>query len=260
MDKPLQNKKILVTREEDKAAGLASRIEALGGRAVLFPTIKIQGAGSWEDFDRGLGNIAAYDWIVFTSANAVYYFFQRAEKFSVRDLPGKIAAVGTKTEEALRRHVKNVDLTPAEYSAAGLLEEFEKEDLTNRRVLLPTSNIARDELANGLRNRGAVVDAVVVYETVPNRRLDVTTMKRRITDGGVDCVTFFSPSAFDCFLDLMGADVVDDIKKRSIAVAAIGPTTAAAVKNAGLPVDIQPRKSLEEDLVAALAAYYSPPV
>ena len=103
------------------------------------------------------------------------------------------------------------------------------------------------------------MDTVVVYETVPNRAPDAAAVRRQLTDGCIDCLTFFSPSAFESFVELMGTEVFDDIKKRPIAVAAIGPTTADAVRKSGLDVDVRPRRSLEDDLLAALSAYYVPP-
>lgn len=257
MDKPLENKNIVITRNENRAGSLVRNIEMLGGRAILFPTIRIQDPGSWQACDGALRTITSFDWVVFTSANAVYYFFQRSEKFSVGEIPVKTAVIGIKTEEALRRHVKQIDLIPTEYNTPGLLRAFDQIDLENARVLLPASNIARDELMVGLRDRGAVVKRVEVYQTVPNRALDAGAMLSLINSGGVDCLTFFSPSAFDYFVEIMGTQVVDDIKEHSVTVAAIGPATAKAIKKSGLEVAVQPSKSVEEDLVTALSSHYS---
>lgn len=257
MAKPLENKNIVITRSENQAGGLVTQIEALGGRAIIFPTIKIRDADSWQICDNALRNIDAFDWIVFTSANAVYYFYQRAEKFMVRGMRAKIAAVGKKTADALARNGLTVDLEPEDFSARGLLAEFEKHDLTGKRILLPTSSLSHDELSDGLREKGAAVERIEVYQTLPNDALDAEGMTRWIKNGEVDCLTFFSPSAFDFFVELMGEPVIELLKEGSVAIAAIGPTTAKAIEKRKLAVAIQPDRSTEEDLVRALSIFYA---
>jgi uroporphyrinogen-III synthase len=150
-----------------------------------------------------------------------------------------------------------VDLVPEEFSAAGILRSLQKIDIKGKRFLLPTSNIGREELQKGLCGRGALVDKLTAYRTVPNRDLDVEGMRRRIRAGEIDCITFFSPSAFNFFVDIMGRPVVADIAAGSIKIAAVGPVTARAVRAMDLAVDIQPAVSQEDDLVLALIDYYS---
>jgi uroporphyrinogen-III synthase len=257
MAKPLENKKIVITRSENQAGGLVKQIEALGGLGVIFPTIKIRDADSWQACDNALRNIDTFDWIVFTSANAVYYFYQRAEKFEVRGAGTKIAAVGSKTAKALDRYGVTIDLEPDEFSARGLMTAFENYDLIGKRLLLPASNLSRYELFDGLRERGAAVERIEVYQTLPNDALDAEGMTRWMRNGDVDCLTFFSPSAFDFFVDLMGESVIELLKEGSVAIAAIGPTTAKAIEKRKLAVAIQPDRSTEEDFIKALFAYYS---
>lgn len=257
MDKPLDNKKIVITRNENRAGGLIRKITSLGGEAIVFPTIEIRDPDSWQACDNAIRSIDTFDWVVFPSANAAYYFFQRSEKFDLNEVPAKIAAVGKKTADALQRLGRKVDLTPDEFSAQGMLQAFEHHSLKGARVLLPSSDIARDELSDGLRQRGAHVERVVIYKTAANRSLKTDIMSRQIKGGEIDCLTFFSPSAFEYFVELLGTSIIDDIKANSVAVAAIGPTTASAIVKKNLDVAIQPDRSLEEDLVEAMAAYYS---
>ena len=257
MIKPLKNKKIVITRSENQAGGLVKKIEALGGRAIVFPTIKISDADSMQSCDNALRNIDTFDWIVFTSANAVFYFFQRSEKFLTGGFRAKIAAVGGKTSEALGRYDLTIDLQPDEFSARGLLAAFENHDLTGKHVLLPTSNVSRNELSDGLREKGAVVERIEVYQTSPNDALDVEDMRRRLKTGDIDCFTFFSPSAFKYFVDLMGTSIIEILTENHVTIAAIGPTTAGAISEQGLEVKVKPDRSVEQELVLALAAFFA---
>jgi uroporphyrinogen-III synthase len=257
MDRPLAGRSIVITRNENRAGGLIRRIEALGGKAIVFPTIEIRDPDSWQACDNAIRSIDAFDWVVFPSANAAYYFFQRSKKFEVGAVAPKIAAVGKKTADALRRLGRDVDLVPDEFTARGLLQAIANHDVKNKRILLPTSDIARDELNDGLRRLGAHVERVVIYKTAANRSINTDEMSRKIEEGEIDCVTFFSPSAFEYFVELVGEPVIENIKDNSVAIAAIGPTTAGAISARNLDVTIQPRRSLEEELVEALAVFYS---
>ena len=116
----------------------------------------------------------------------------------------------------------------ADFRAAGLLAAFAGERLAGRRVLLPASTAARDELAAGLRGQGAVVDLVAAYSTVEPPGLGPAVAS--CLDQGFDLALFASPSAVEAFARAAGK------RARGLPVAVIGPTTEAAARAGGLDV------------------------
>jgi uroporphyrinogen III methyltransferase/synthase len=123
----------------------------------------------YSNADAVLKNIAAFDWIVFTSVNGAKYLFERLSAIGkdARALCNvKIAAIGKTTAERLMEFGISADMVPKDESSAGLLAEFANLDMKNSRVLLPQSNIASKELGDGLLKLGAETEKVVVYKTV----------------------------------------------------------------------------------------------
>lgn len=257
MTKTLSNRKIVVTRSWKQASGLITKLTELGAHPIPFPTIRIREPEDWIACDEAISRIASYDWLIFTSFNGVHYFLKRASKRGIVAIDAKIAAVGNTTAEAVRSFGYNVDLVPGEFSSAGILRSMDSLDIKGRRFLLPTSNIGRKELREGLQQKGALVDMVEAYRTVPNWDLDAEGMRRRIRSGEIACITFFSPSAFNFFIEVMDRSIIDDIAANSVALAAMGPVTSGAVRAAKLNVDIQPAESKEDDFVRALEEYFS---
>jgi uroporphyrinogen-III synthase len=252
----LADKTVVVTRERKHAKKTVAEIEKRGGRALLFPTIRIAPATNREDAARAIRQLELYDWMVFTSSNTVDCF---DELFGApSDALGgcRVAAIGDSTAEALRRRGIPVDLVPGKFSAKGLLEAFAAENIAGMRFLQPCSRIAREELPEGLKTLGAKVDRVVVYDTVPNDELDPDPIRRGLETNGIDCLTFFSPSAFDFFIKIVGTGALRLIRERNIPVAAIGPTTARAVEAGGISNVILPHMAGDESLLESIAAYF----
>lgn len=257
MPQKLKNKSIVITRDQYQSQSLIQKIEALGGKAVEFPTIKIVGTSDWEKCDVALDEIRNLDWIIFTSSNSVRFFMGRAKYMGIDHLECSIAAVGAKTAEELERYDLKADLVPENYSAEGLLNAFNLMDIENKHMLIPSSNLAKEQLPQGLRAMGAHVNNLVVYKTVPNISLEGKEMNSMIEKSSIDCLTFFSPSAFNFFLDIVGNDVINTLEKNKVAIAVIGPTTSKAVKNKGLKPDIEPEKSDENSLLEAINKYFN---
>ena len=257
MEKPLHNRKIIVTRSWKQAASFIAKLKELGADPIPFPTIQIRGPEDWGECDQAIDRLPTFDWVIFSSFNGAHYFLNRLRKRGSGTIDAKIAAVGKTSADAVRSFDHEVDLIPLEFSARGILQALEEHDVEGKRFLLPTSNIGRDELQQGLLRRGAQVKKVEAYRTVPNRELDVEGMRRQVQSGQIDCITFFSPSAFNFFVDIMGRTIIDDIAAGSIAPAATGPVTARAIRAAKLDVDIQPANSQEDDFVQALVDFYS---
>jgi len=255
MDKPLRNRKIIITREKEQAAELVKSLQSYGAECLVFPTIKISPPDDWTECDKTLQDINKYDWIIFSSANGVRYFWNRAGEINSQVYKNKIAVVGKKTLRELESFGHKANLIPETFSAAGLIESFQKENINGKRILNPTSEIARDELQIGLEKLGALVNCLTVYknECYQNSSTDVINA---FEQNEIDAVLFFSPSAFNCFTQILGPKVCDNIKHKKTVIAAIGSTTAEAVKQGGFNADIIPEKGIQESMVQALLDYF----
>jgi uroporphyrinogen III methyltransferase / synthase len=250
--KPLEGRRILVTRRRAQAGALADGLAALGATVIEVPLIAQEPPDDAAPFDAALGRLDRCDWIAFTSANAVGAVAERLAHLALALPPGvKLASVGpsTSAEIAERFPGRRADLEPAsEYRADGLAEAFRAHVLTGRRVLLPVSDRARDTLARGLRERGAEVEAVVAYRTVTPA--GTGDLLERARAGGLDLVTLASPSAVEGLVAALGG------RARGLAVAAIGPVTEEAARAAGLDVRVVAAPATAEGLVAAVARHF----
>src|SRR5208283_5679348 len=130
-----------------------------------MPTIEIGPAADYGPLDRAIGELAAYHWLIFTSANGVRCFVERLDHSAtdLRALRAKICAIGPATRAAIEALHLKVDLMGKEYVAEGLLEAFAPHPLAGQRVLLPRAAVARDLVPAELARRGAHVDVVEVY-------------------------------------------------------------------------------------------------
>lgn len=251
----LDNRTVVVTRDPEQAVSTIAEIEKRGGTAVLFPTIRIVPVPDRTEAEDAVANINRYDWIVFTSTNTIECFGELSGLTSSESRGWKVAAIGDKTAVALKNRGIGVDLVPEVFSAAGLLDAFGRLGVEDKRFLQPCSRIARTELPDGLRELGAAVDQVVVYDTVPNDDLDAGIIRNGINHGAIDCLTFFSPSAFVFFAEIVGSDTIAQLRGRGTPVAVIGPTTARAVRESGIVNIILPQTSDEKNLVEGIAAF-----
>lgn len=249
--RPLDGRRIVVTRARRQATELTERLSSLGATVIALPAIEIQPVRS-HDLDAALRQLGRYDWIIFTSANAVDIVFDRLRELSID--PGqasrlRVGAIGNATATRIASHGLRVDFVPDDSVAESLVSGLADIGVEGSRVLLPRARVARDVLPDGLREAGAAVDVVVAYET-RKATPDAAEIQelRRI---GADCVTFTSQSSVRHTLDLLGGRLPD-----GALVACIGPVTGNAARAAGLPVDILAADYSATGLVDALVAYY----
>ena len=254
--KPLFGRGIVITRPEAQAKEMAELLGAAGARVIPFPVIRIAVPESWAPLDTALDRLAAYRWLIFTSANGVAFFFRRLRERGgdIRDLKGiRIATIGPATAAAVEALGIHVDLVPKEYISEGVVRAFAGEDLKGGRVLLPRAAEARDVIPEGLAKMGAEVDVVTVYQTVRTDR-DAAELAPLLAAGKIAVVTFTSPSTVTHFLGIMGPGFQ---LPPGVRIACIGPVTAAAAQKAGLTVDILQEQYTIPGLVAAMAAHFA---
>jgi uroporphyrinogen III methyltransferase/synthase len=260
--RPLFGRRVLVTRPREQAAELVDRLSALGAEPVEAPMIRIVPPDDLGPLRRAAEEPDAFDWIIFTSANAVEAFMAVLldGRRDVRSLKGpQLCTVGTGTAERLAEYGIKVDLVPEEFRAeAVVMAVAARTTLDGARVLLPRADIGREVIADELRAAGALVTDVIAYRTVleDTQREGDPDIYRMLLEGRIDVVTFTSASAVRNFAKVYGRDQAADLLK-STAVAAIGPVTADAAAQLGINVTIQPATYTVAGLVDAIAAHYS---
>ncbi len=250
---------VLVPRTKDQAADMSERLESHGAIPREVPTIAVEPPRSPAQMERAVKGLVdgRYQWVVFTSTNAVRAVWEKFEEFGLdaRAFSGvKIACVGEATAEKVRSFGVNPELLPSgEQSSLGLLEEFPPYDEVFDpvdRILLPRADIATETLSEGLRERGWEIDDVTAYRTVRAAPPPVET-REMIKTGGFDAVCFTSSSTVRNLVGIAGKPHARTI------VACIGPKTAETAVEFGLRVDVQPESASIPDLVDALAAHAS---
>lgn len=246
---PLSGRRIVVTRSAEQADELAARLEALGAEAIVFPVIRFVPLPS-DALDVAVANLGRYDWLIFTSGNTVRFFCEayRPRERQLRLPP--IAASGSATAERLQEAGIQPAFIPEEFVGERLVEGLG--DLRGKRVLLPRSRAGRPEIAAMLRERGAIVDDIALYDTLP---AEPAGGEWASLAEPVDVVTFTSPSSVRNWAALLERAPERPAGVGPVTLAAcIGPVTAEACEKAGLRADIVPGTYTIDGLVAAIAA------
>jgi uroporphyrinogen-III synthase len=249
-DTPLAGRRIVVTRPREYASGLAGELEQLGATALVMPLLQIEPMRDADAavLDSVLQDVAAYDWIVFTSANGVAAV---QEHLSGRLAGVKIAVVGPATAAAVRALGLEPSFVPANFAASEIVEGLG--DLAGRRVLLPQADIADPWLADQIRAAGATVDAVVAYRTVA---VDPSAVEAAELEQGVDAVVLASGSAARSLAALAAKFPGVTKSLQQSLVVAIGPKTAEAAREVALPVGVVADEASAEGIIQALTSHF----
>jgi len=252
---PLQGKRVVVTRAAEQAELFIKALESLGAEVLLLPAIAFGDPDDPAPLDRGISELDKFDWVIFTSANAVKFFVRRFSALNLRGdrasrlmLAPHVAAIGSATSD--------------EAWSAGFIPQYEAEDpsgeglarelagqVARKRVLLPRSDQADARLPEALRNAGADVTEVIAYRNVAPS-FDPKVLDA-IREGAVDVITFFSPSAYRHLAAEIG---VETLLRQSgkILLASIGPTTSNAIREDGLQVAIEAQAASAAALAKAI--------
>ncbi len=249
--KPLFGKRILVTRARAQASEFADLLEAEGAEVIQFPTIEIR---LLEIDSSEIPSPEQYDWVIFTSVNAVeIYYAHLREKGADTRIFGRcsVCAVGPKTVEALNSIGIYPDFVPLH--ASGKVVATEIENVQGKKFLLPRAKIATADLPNTLRDRGAHVDDLPLYDTVKVASENRDTIEKDLLDGRIDFVTFTSSSTVTNFLEMFSTHTARNLLAK-VKVAVIGPTTEATAAEHGVRVDVVAKEASIESLVEAITS------
>jgi uroporphyrinogen III methyltransferase/synthase len=251
----LLGKGVVVTRAREQASSLVSDLTELGACVFEFPTIEIAELDDYSPVRKAIAALGDYDWIVFTSANGVKYFWRELAILGLdtRALGGcKVAAIGPATAEALAGRGVTPDFVPEKYIAESVVDGLFALGIKGKKVLIPRAAKAREVLPEELAKAGCEVAVLPVYET----RLasaDPAEIVSALQHGEINYITFSSSSTVENFFAMIAPDVLRG-ELGAAKLACIGPVTARTLEKFGFTAHIQPEEFTIPALVAALVA------
>jgi len=252
--KPLFGKTVVVTRARRQSSDLVRQLNELGAECIECPTIEIVPPENDLPIKQSIKNITDYDWLVFTSVNGVLQFFNVLFEMGkdVRTLGHlKLCTIGPVTAHQLLNYGLKTDILPETYRAESVVQAFEKIDMLDKRVLLPRAKEARTVLPDALKQMGAIVDEITAYQTIAVTGHDPKIIAR-IHQADIHMVTFTSSSTVHNFCHLFPDCIKNEVFRKKVRVASIGPITSETVRKKGLDVSIEAEEYTIPGLVKAI--------
>lgn len=253
VDKPLSGKRIVVTRAPEQAGELIRDLEHLGAEVIRAPAVAFGVPDDSLALDHALHELGRFGWVLFTSQNAVRFTALRLKQLGLPAVIQRIAAVGPATAEAARQEGFHVDCVATHHTAHSLAGEL-RDSIATHTVFLPRSDRADPELVEALRESGASVTDAIAYRTMAPVA-PATAVLREIRAGEFDVAVFSSPSAFQNMDGFLGAGTLAKLGE-NVRYAAIGPTTARAMRACGVRVHIEAEEASSAGLAEAIVKYF----
>jgi len=251
---PLINRRILITRARGQASALATQLEALGATTILIPTIEIAPPSSYCALDVALITIRSFDWLIFTSANAVHAYIERARQLRLNPQAKRVAAIGPATAKEATDEGLIVHLTPS-ISIAESLAEALRAHAAGAKILLVRAAVARDILPKTLTEAGAQVTIAEAYRNaIPPDSID--QLRTLFATNPPDAITFTSASTAENLVALMERAALT--LPSEIVLASIGPITSQAMRDLSLNPTIEAAEATIPALVEAIANHLKP--
>jgi uroporphyrinogen III methyltransferase/synthase len=244
--RPLHGRRVAVTRARAQASGLAASLRDLGAEVVELPAIRIEPRIDTAEVREVAAAIGVYELICLTSPNGVRLLFEAIAEagLDARALAGAtVAAIGSGTARALAERGVLADVIPERFVAEALIEALADVEVEKSRVLVARAAEARDVLPDALRERGAEVNVVSLYETV-REEPDAEAVAAA---QNADYVTFTSSSTVTNLTEALG-----DRFPSGARIVSIGPVTSDTARAAGLTVDVEAERHDVDGLLAAL--------
>lgn len=250
----LTSKTIVVTRGKEQAKEFSDLLERNGASVLLFPTVEIVEPSTHSECDSALAKLGEYSGIIFTSANAVEYFFRRAQyqHFMAQIKKCRVYAVGEKTKNEIAAYGMQAGKIPETFSAEQLAHDIVRTSVAGERFLFPKGNLAESDVETILYSNGMVVDAVTVYCTQEPPFDDERKKMMKTIEEKADLITFFSPSSVVHFVQRASHQIV-----KKIDAAVIGETTAEAARHEGMNVVLVSPQSTSEVFAEAIQHFYT---
>jgi len=248
--RPLEGKRVLVTRPRDQAHDLVDRLERLGAMTIVLPAIAIAPPEDLAPLNRALGALEQYDWVVLTSVNGVRAVKDRLEALGIPSTTlaeRRLAVIGPSTAAATEEAFRKPDIVPSEFVSEAIAEALG--EVRGQRFLLARADIARKDLAVILRERGADVEEVAAYRIVPSGEADLDPRQP-----APDYITLTSSSAVHGTLARLREKGVEGWMRQAELVS-IGPITSATIEDLGLRVAVSADEYTIPGLVEALVKH-----
>ncbi|MCW3995184.1 MAG: uroporphyrinogen-III synthase [Candidatus Bathyarchaeota archaeon] len=266
----LKGRTVAITRPAGQAEEAGALIRTMGGVPYYIPAIEIKPLSNPEPVKKFIVELCEgrVDYVVLMSTNGVKYLFNIAESLNLDEELKKglekafVIGVGPRTAQALQEVGVRVDLVPAKYSSDGLLEVFTERGVRGKTIRIPRTSNAAPILTEKLREMGADVEEIYVYESgLPVDERLKEKFYLDLISGKIDAIVFGSGlSAKNIFRMLSEKAPMEQLRaiiKDKVATVAIGPTTAQALKELDVKVDVVPEDYLFENALSALAEYWN---
>ncbi len=266
---PLKGRVIAITRPAGQTEEAGALITKMGGVPYYIPAIEIKGLSNPEPVKKFISELCAgqVDYVILMSTNGVKYLFSAAEDLK-QTCPlheglkkSFVIAVGPKTAEAMKEYKIRVDLVPQKYSSEGLLEVLQGKDIKAKKIRIPRTNNASPTLTDTLKQMGADVEEIYVYES--GLPLDEKVKEKfyiDLTKGGINAIVFGSglsaKNIFKMLTEKAPREQLQKIVAEKVTTVAIGPTTAQALQELNIKVDVIPKDYLFENALTALAQFW----
>jgi uroporphyrinogen-III synthase len=248
----LANKRILITRTRHQASDLAAQLEALGATPILIPTIEITPPATYAPLDAALAQLEAYDWLLFTSVNAVEIFHLRRIPFLK---PKRIAVIGPATARAVQAAGLTVDLIPPQYIAESLAVALTPYAPSSNMLLIRAAE-ARDHLPEALTSAGAAITIAEAYRNqIPPDSIPALQHLFSAPALYPDAITFTSASTARNLFDLL--ETANVTLPPGITLASIGPITSQTLRDLGHAPIVEAAAPSIAALIESLLAHLS---
>jgi uroporphyrinogen-III synthase len=254
----LAGKRIVITRAAVQSEALARELSARGAVPGVLPLISFSPPEDTGPLDCALADVSQFDWLVLTSAQAVRALTERAEDLqqSLIHIGGgqlRVACVGPVTAAAARDANLSVEYVAVTHNGVALANELGSR-LQGTKVLLPRSDRANPDLPMALKNYGAQVTEVIAYRTLC-AATDGKEELKKVIDGQPNAILFFSPSAVQHFVELVGVEQLRSIQDK-LAITAVGPVTAKALSQAGVTRAVVAENTTAAAVIEALEKHF----
>lgn len=257
-NRPLFGRRIVVTRNREQAGALREKLEGLGAEVLEIPLVQIFEDRHPETANDVFAEFWSYEWIVFSSANGVRYFFEEFfRRFSdIRSIGGiRFAAIGAATAREIESHRIAVELVAETSTAEGLAEALiATESLDNAKVLVVTGNRNRKVLVKKLQEAMAIVDELPVYKT-ELAELGENPVVAAFREHGADLIAFTSSSAVSSFV-AQARSLKLAPNAISPKAASLGPVTSQKLQAQGISVAVEAAEQNLDALVQKIGEYF----
>ena len=254
--RPLFGRRVVVTRARAQASELSRRLEQLGAEVIELPTIRIEPPEEPAAAQQAIAELSSFDWIIFTSVNAVEAFFGALGRSGLDGralVANRICVIGPATASRIGQYGIRPDAQPQRFTTEDIVECLAgRQQLTGRRILCPRADIAPKELPEALTARGATVKEIIAYRTSSDNT-NADRVAELLGKNQIDWITFTSSSTVKNFFSVIKPELLD----QTVRLASIGPATSKTIGQFGFAAAVQADQYTINGLIEAIISWES---